>query len=282
MASEACEKSSQKVALHYAVYVYLILPEVSVLCSSKWVLKKLVIKRAYIFYGFADWPQIHFNILSWVKNNLHCSLSTEISADHSQTGAWGWVLQFVEKKEHKNNTHMQNCARAVKSKRCANCCYRSKCKHMHAWPVNATQMSFVSVDGQTADCLYRWGERKHPAWTQWDARTGTLPLVVMACSSSNVDLAGAGCRGWLRRWQCPSQLVVVWWLTSLGHLHFLWPLSLGGKQSSQNNGVILAFYVWARQDKFSNSKVKRGDLNRLWNKWTKYLLCVCFFFLALK
>lgn len=53
----------------------------------------------------------------------------------------------------------------------------------------------------------------------------------------------AGCKGWLRRWQCPSQLVVVWWLTSLGHLHFLWPLSLGGKQSSQNNGVILAFYV---------------------------------------
>lgn len=141
-----------------------------------------------------DWPEIHFNILSWVKNNLHCSLSTEFSADHSQTGARGWVLQFVEKKEHKNNTHMQNCAHAVKSKRCANCCCRPKCKHMHVWPVNANQMSFVSVDGQTADCLYRWGERKHPAWTQWDARTGAGPLVVMACSSSNVDLAG-----WMQR-----------------------------------------------------------------------------------
>lgn len=76
------------------------------------------------------------------------------------------------------------------------------------------------------------------------------PLVVMACSSSNVDLAGSGRKGWLRGWQCPSLPMAVPWLTSLGHLHFLWPLSLGGKTSLVK--IMVSFWLLTFEQEESN------------------------------
>lgn len=71
------------------------------------------------------------------------------------------------------------------------------------------------------------GRKSTKQRTQWEASTGEGPIAVMV--HSNAELAGGARRGWLRGWRCPGQLAIKQWLASLGQVHFLWALSLGGK-----------------------------------------------------
>lgn len=137
-------------------------------------------------------------------------------------------------------------------------------------------MSSVKVYEQTADCLHQRRKGKHRACTQWEAGTGMGPLVVIACSSSNVGLAGSGCRGWMRGWQSSSQPVVVRWLTSLGHLHFLWPLSLGGKNSLVK--IMVSFWLITFEQEETNlatAKQREGP-KTLWETSEKNICSVFF------
>lgn len=193
-----------------------------------WLLTDVLKHSLEIFF---DWtrdcvksPPLRIEEISWQP------LSQNSSADLNQRGARGWVCCNDWKKNFAPNnthTHTHNCNK--EQDLCKLPVRVNVQKHTHVRHANTAKMSSAPAEGPTADCLHQLEGREHPAWPRWDAGTGARPLVVVVCSSRNVDLAGSGCRGWLRGWQCPSQSVVKRWLTSLGHLHFLWLLSLGGK-----------------------------------------------------
>lgn len=90
--------------------------------------------------------------------------------------------------------------------------------------------------------VYTNGEREntqHGPDGRLALERGRLWFIVF--SSSNVDLAGGGCRGWLRGWQCPGQSLVERWLTSLGSPTL--PLaSLPGRKNSLVK-IMVSFWL---------------------------------------
>lgn len=88
-----------------------------------------------------------------------------------------------------------------------------------------------------------------PARARWEAAPGAGPLVAMACSRSNVQLA-AGSGRWMQRagtWVAgsgPGPLVVKQRLTRLGHLHFRWALAPPPGENSLVK-IMLSFWLLA-------------------------------------